>query len=265
MAVGQHVRAHAPLIIRTNVMSSRSGFRFSLCIVLAVAMLFVFQSCSLVSASTLSADPIDSQVVDADTGKPIHGVIVVAYWELHQGSLGGDALPCAAANVEEAVTDKDGKFHVPGWGPIKGHCGYMRGGDPLMFIFKPGYYYNQNPNTPYGTDIVTVTHNGWKGRQMKLKKFPDVSYSDMSPTAYIWNVSQFNIALSFITDFPTQCNWRRVPNTLRTLELEGEKFRKALGYPVGVITGQLITNDKWFEKVAPQCGSPKVFLEGLMK
>lgn len=246
-------------------MSSRSQLRFSLRIVLAVAILFIFQSCSLVGASTLSADPINSQVVDADTGKPVQGAIVVAYWQLHQGSLGGDALPCAAANVEEAVTDKDGKFRLPGWGPIKGHCGYMRGGDPLMFIFKPGYYYNQYPNTPYGTDVVTVTHNGWEGRQMKLKKFPDVSYSDMSPRAYIVNFSLFNTALSFVTDFPSQCNWKKVPNTLRILELEGEKFSKALGYTVGGITGQLIYNDKWFEKVAPQCGSSKAFLEGLMK
>lgn len=246
-------------------MGIKNRLRFSLCIVLAGVMLFVFQSCSLVGASPLSADPIDSQILDADTGKPVQGAIVVAYWQLHQGSLGGDALPCAAANVEEAVTDKDGKFHLPGWGPIKGHCGYMRGGDPLMFIFKPGYYYNQYPNTPYGTDVVTVTHNGWEGRQMKLKKFPDVSYSDMSPTSYIWNVSQLNIALSFVTDFPAQCNWKRIPDTLRVLELERQKFTKAVGYPVSGITGQLITNNKWFKQVAPQCGSSKAFLEGLMK
>ncbi|HEX6550206.1 MAG TPA: hypothetical protein VF117_05980, partial [Gammaproteobacteria bacterium] len=72
--------------------------------------------------TVLSADPIDATLVDADTGKPLAGVPVVAYWALKSGSLTGDSLPCGAAGVEEAVTDKDGKFHIPGWGPIKGPC-----------------------------------------------------------------------------------------------------------------------------------------------
>jgi hypothetical protein len=79
----------------------------------------------------LSADPIDSRVVDIDTGAPIEGAVVLAHWELHSGSLSGDSLPCGSASVEDAVTDKDGNFHLPGWGPTMPGCsGDMRQGNP---------------------------------------------------------------------------------------------------------------------------------------
>lgn len=243
----------------------KSRLGFSLFTILAAAMLYLLQGCSLVGASTLSADPIDSQVVDAETGKPIQGAVVVAYWELHPGSLGGDALPCAAANVEEAVTDKDGKFHLPGWGPIKGFCGGMRQGNPLLFVFKSGYGYGRFSNGWGGVEILTVTHNEWANRQMTLKRFPNINYHLIGPNTYYLNFDLLNIDLGFVTNFPSQCNWRKIPNMLRVLELERQKFSEAVGYPVDGVTGQLIYQDKWFEKVAPKCGSPKAFIEGLLK
>lgn len=214
----------------------------------------------------LSAAAIDSQVVDADTGKPIEGAVVVAYWQLQSGSLTGDGLPCGAANVEEAVTDNYGQFHIPGWGPIMPTCnGSMNQGDPEMYVFKAGYHSGRFDN---GVSTANVARTGstWTNRQMKLKKFQRIDYRDVGPLTYYSNFSGINIDLGmFVVNMPRQCNWRKIPNMLRVLEIERQRFSKALGYPIGGITAQLADQDKWFQKVAPKCGSPRIFIEGLSK
>ncbi len=215
-----------------------------------------------------SADPVYARVVDADTNKPLEGVAVVAYWELYQGSITGDGMPCGAANVEEAVTDKDGWFHIPGWGPINGPCGIMRNGNPLVYLFKSGYVYQRkaggvgfNTNKP-----VSVAQVWWNGQTIKLSIFTDINYHDIGPGTYWTNFSAINTDLGlFITYMPTQCNWKMIPNMLRALELERRTFSKAVGYPIDGITGELVYQDQWFLKIATQCGSPKAFIEGLLK
>lgn len=212
----------------------------------------------------LSAAPIDSQVVDASTGKPIEGAVVVAYWQLKPGSFTGDGLPCGAANVEEAVTDSEGRFHLPGWGPIMPACnGSMNEGDPEMYVFKTGYHFGRFDNGVSTTNVVR-TGSIWANRQMKLKEFQTIDYRDIGPLTYYSNFSGINIDLSiFITNMPSQCNWLKIPNMLRVLETERQRFSKALGYPVGGITAQLVDQDQWFRKVAPKCGSTSAFIEGL--
>ena len=214
----------------------------------------------------LSAAPIDSQVVDANTGKPIQGAVVVAYWQLRLGSLTGDSLPCGAANVEEAVTDKEGRFRLPGWGPIMPACnGSMNEGDPEMYVFKSGYHSGRFDNGVSTTNVVR-TGSTWAGRQMKLKKFQKIDYRDLRPLTYYSNFSGLNIDLSmFVVNMPTQCNWQKIPNMLRILEIERQRFSRALGYPIGGITAQLVDQDQWVQMVAPKCGSPRTFIKGLQK
>lgn len=214
----------------------------------------------------LSAASIDSQVVDANTGKPIEGAVVVAYWQLKPGSLTGDSLPCGAANVEEAVTDNEGRFHLPSWGPIMPACnGLMNEGDPEMYVFKTGYHSGRFDNGVSTTSVVR-TGSTWADRQMKLKKFEKVDYQDRSAQSVVMDYDGINIDMGiFITNMPTQCNWKKIQNMLRVLELEREAISQAVGYPIGGITGDFIYNDQWYLKVAPKCGSPKAFLEGLIK
>src|SRR5574340_764993 len=121
---------------------------------------------------TVSADPVYARVVDADTGKPLLGVAVVAYWELYKGGIAGGG-PCAAANVEEAVTDENGRFRLPGWGPITGPCGVMRNGNPLLYFFKPGYetLYMSGGVGLDATRLVSVARVNWNGKKLKMQKF----------------------------------------------------------------------------------------------
>ena len=65
---------------------------------------------------TYSAEAIEAKVIDADTKKPLDGVVVTANWQLEEGTLGGN-VQAGQLMVMEAVTGKDGKFAFPGWGP----------------------------------------------------------------------------------------------------------------------------------------------------
>src|SRR5579859_2167329 len=131
--------------------------------------------------ASLSGEAVAAQVVDADTGQPLAGVNVVAHWELHRGSLGGDALPCGAANVEEAVTDQNGRFRIPGWGPVRSSCDLLEM-DPVLIFFKSGYSFQGLTNGVLGGDPPTVSRSDWDGKIIKLKKYPNLEYS--SKTGY---------------------------------------------------------------------------------
>jgi hypothetical protein len=61
-----------------------------------------------------SSEPIEAWVIDAETKKPLEGVIVTANWELTGGWEG--SYPKGQMMVMEAVSDANGRFRFPGWG-----------------------------------------------------------------------------------------------------------------------------------------------------
>lgn len=216
----------------------------------------------------LSAEAIDSMVVDGSTNKPIEGAVVVAYWQVMQGSVAGDSLPCVPASLEEAVTDREGRFHIPGWGPTWPTCRTeMPANDPIMFVFKPGYYYGMFDNLPeYGRTVIRTP--GSFHDQLALMKIPDDDLTDSNRKnlrSAIWDFNQLSVDLGeFTTLMPSECNWKKMPKMMRALEAQRIALSAIPGYFRG-LTGDLIAEDEEFRKVAPQCGSTKEFIEGLMK
>ena len=228
----------------------------------AVSLLPLVGGCALFDP-TFGADPINSQIVDEDTGEPIEGAVVVAHWQLNGGSI--SAMPCGSANVEEAVTDRDGRFHLPGWGPVRSGCASeMRIGEPVLYVFKAEYDYGFFPNGS-GTETVTVTHSSFDGRQLSLQKYPDMDLRKEGPHSYRFNFGELNGELSnFTASMPGECNWKKMPAMLLAIGEMAQKFESTGSIP-DTINNQLITNDAWIQKIAPQCGSPKAFIEGLVK
>lgn len=234
-----------------------------LLLLMTLLMLPVLVACG--QERILSADPVDATLMDADTGQPLAGVPVVAYWEVKAGSMTGDSLPCGAASVEEAVTDKDGKFHIPGWGPVKGSCDYMSQLDPQFFAFKSGYTPLVFMNEWRADHSVDHSVSDWNGKIVKMSKDSDTDPKKVGIDSYGTRFGLFNGSLEiFIVDMPESCNWQKIPNMLRTL-LAQERLFNAAGNPLGSIASELVTNDQYHQQVAPQCGSPKAFIEGLEK
>jgi hypothetical protein len=115
-----------------------------------------------------SAKEIRGQVVDEESGKPLQGVIVVAQWQPYFPPSGHRGV----IHVYEAVTDREGKYHIPSWGPKPVPLGAeMRDFDPELRFFLPGY-------TPFVAAnridmIVEKTPPGvseWDGKVVKLKR-----------------------------------------------------------------------------------------------
>ena len=92
--------------------------------------------------------PWKGQIVDAETGAPLDGVIVLTYWVKFTASVGGWAGG-DFVDAEEVVTGSDGRFVIPPhstftllpWRKIKGQLVILkseygqwafRGGNPLL-------------------------------------------------------------------------------------------------------------------------------------
>ncbi len=218
----------------------------------------------LAACAHISAEPVTAQVVD-DVGQPVAGVVVVAYWELHKGSFTGDALPCGAADVEEAVTDQDGRFQIPSWGPVWSSCD-MRSYNPLLVLFKSGYYPEGMNNNPVDAlQTVSVSHSVWSGKTIVLRRYSDMDLTKTMPPSYRDQFEGLNVhLLDFVVNYPGECNWKKIPNMLRAIYLQKQQF-EAVGHGLDTITSMLTINDQTMLKDAPQCGSPKAFIEGLEK
>jgi|Deesub1362A_J573_1020465.scaffolds.fasta_scaffold24991_2 hypothetical protein len=77
--------------------------------------------------------PYKGKVVDAETGEPIEGVVVLGVWYSTMPTPAGEVSKYYDA--EETVTDKNGEFEIPG----KGLMFFTRVEPISVIIFKAGY------------------------------------------------------------------------------------------------------------------------------
>lgn len=119
-------------------------------IILVITFLLILiplQACA--HSPFYSAKEIKATIVDAETGEPLEGVVVVAQWILFEGGIGHGGHG-RRLEVLEAVTDKEGKFTITGWGPKRRPAfTYLDNLDPLLSIFKSGYKYTRLINAPF--------------------------------------------------------------------------------------------------------------------
>jgi hypothetical protein len=94
------------------------------------------------------AKPIEGRVVDKDTGQPITGAVVVAQWIL---ATPPDGEEKDYFIVIETMTDAEGKYRIPGWGPeSRPRSRWLDKYDPALEVFKPGYWPEGLANRPEG-------------------------------------------------------------------------------------------------------------------
>jgi hypothetical protein len=106
-----------------------------------LTLLPVFLSLTACSFSLRMGDEGTSGVViDQETGKPLEGAIIAAYWMTEEGSLAGGSRPVEYVHFFETVTDVKGQFVVPAW---KADRIFISGNITPRFtqllVFKPGY------------------------------------------------------------------------------------------------------------------------------
>jgi len=111
--------------------------------------------------------PYSGRVIDADTGAPVEGVVVLGVWNTEQITPGG-----AVHNFHDAretVTDKNGEFEIPGMGlKILGNVTPMD-----VLIFKAGYeHIGMSSWASLKEDLILRKKIKWEGKKaiIPLKK-----------------------------------------------------------------------------------------------
>ena len=165
-----------------------------------------------------SAKAIEARVIDADTHQPVEGANVVAHWVLHFGLEGGQQTDLM---LIEAVTDKDGRFYFPAWGPqsIPSRLPWdarMKNRDPAIIIFKPGYQWVGLSNEitgPYPDRGPALRSSRWHGKTIELKKFDgDLRRYGLMVSGALSGVSWGG------------CNWKKIPRIMVSLNKEAERL-----------------------------------------
>jgi hypothetical protein len=126
---------------------------------------------------TFTADAINGKIVNEETGAPLAGVIIVAEWYVQERLVGrGNGL----LNVMETVSDKDGNYGFPSWGPkllpMSPYPIFGSGNDPLVLYFKNGYWPAIESNDASDPESIATRKpplGGFQanGKAIKLRKW----------------------------------------------------------------------------------------------
>jgi hypothetical protein len=239
-----------------DVMRRQRYVRFGLC------ALLVAICCSARDGTALrySAKPIRATVVDAETGLPLEGVIVNAYW--HMEDSGGHGL--GPFNVTEAVTDANGVFYMAGWGPMEvprlSNNPLLRPrldpDQPWLQLFKRGYRFLRvqgDESTSYLSDPMwtgdSLRESAWNNKVIRLERFHGTDEQYLNHL----HGKRSGMAIG-------ACWWAKVPRMTAAFIREGEQLRRVKGW------NDLVEFNEIQERYAGKyCGSPKELLGDLLK
>lgn len=196
---------------------------------------------------TYSAEPTEAKIIDVETKQPVEGVVVVAHWVL-EGGLHLDRVGDLV--ILETITDKQGRFHFPAWGPIRhwknSRLTYM---DPRILIFKSGYEYqvlsNRLTTAALKGEGGPVRRSDWNGKTIALKPFKGTGEE------YAHHLSFLHTSLRSVLE---DCNWKKIPRMLLALKKQKDFFRKHNIRHSLYAADYIPTDEK-------QCGSPEKFFK----
>lgn len=205
-----------------------------------------------------SARPISATVVDAETKEPLKDVIVVAHWQLVEGGFLDSSIPAGELMVMEAVTDVDGKFYFPAWGPKYVFMGRMKYFDPELILFKPGYIYKTLANewafSPIG-DYEAFRSSDWDGKTIELNKATENSQEYGEHLFRLKSNLDSVMRFSYGDHDDDKCFWQKTPKIWvsmhklsRNLENQGVKVFGSAIFRVDYIP------------IRKNCGDPVKFL-----
>jgi hypothetical protein len=208
-------------------------------VILAVALAAV--ACG--GERTYTAEPIGARIVDTDTGAPVEGVNVVAAWQARGGLEGGNIM--GYVNVMEDVTNANGEFSFPGWGPKKWRNGAIRDGAPLLILLKPTYEVRFLWETKYGVEFApSHMSSSWNGKSIHIKKFTRANDEYSQSHVGLWTVIDTLVA-------QPDCAWRGIPRFLNAVDRQRQATLNAGG------TSVLSSLDGLQDNVNKSCGSLK--------
>ena len=216
-----------------------------------------------------SAESIEARVVDAETEQPIKDVIVVAHWQLMGGLEGGN--PVGQLMVMEALSDEQGRFYFPAWEKWHWGQGWLGDEDPELIIFKSDFRYISVTNSEYTRPSKyrdarkpsgsSKRSSFWNGETIRMERF-EGTMGD-----YEGNFESVNGSLERVAaDHPNECNWMKIPYTIRAMNQERMRLISQGVNPntLSSIDQELFINDEYYTKKGG-CGSPKQFFKDIQQ
>jgi len=122
--------------------------------IIIIMLTIIFLGC----ASAIRYDGLyEGKVINADTGEPIEGVVVLGKWSREHITPGGAVSEYYDAR--ETVTDKNGEFSIPGQGLL-----IASNVTPMnVLIFKAGYEYLETTWLGLKMDGILRQRVKWEG------------------------------------------------------------------------------------------------------
>ena len=152
---------------------------------------------------------MSGRVIDAGTGKPIPGVIVVVNWRIVASSPAGDTT-IGQLHIAETITDSNGQYRFSAWGPKVLFFGHLDSGAPRAIYFKDGYKYVIKDNSKRLFQHAPEFPDP-HGDLIKLSKF---SGSNLQYAKQIKHLDEE----TYIFRYGKHCEWRKTPRLLIALE-----------------------------------------------
>ena len=191
--------------------------------------------------------PWDAWVTDAYSGLPVEGAVVTANWESEMPTLEG-SRPGDEVRIMETVTDANGHFSLPAWGPglvKQGHVDRVR--NPKIMLLRRGYEIRMLRNSGFG-------EADWNATRVTMKPVG---------TSTLERLQSWTDEYEYLMANPGECRWRLAPRTFA----EFRRAQAVLSLP-GVSPSewntpeqQLRKHGEYFRKAAgPDCPDPKRFL-----
>ena len=210
------------------------------------------------SAFIYYANAIEARVIDSQTGGPVQGAIVTANWQLEGGFESGIAVD--QLKILETVTDVNGKFIIPAWGPkvsLRGHASFKW---PQILVFKPGYKSLRLTNEPRSGSQFT-TSSDWNAKTIALESFAGTLAEYVEHLSSLSSTLE-NVGYNIGDQSGDWCGWRSFPRMLRALD-DLEARLKSADVRQGTVVSFLRANETQVKEKG--CGSVSEFLSGLRK
>jgi len=219
-------------------------FLFLLFLALLVSLLVTYSS----YPSSYEAKPISGVVFDAESKQPVEGAVVVAIWSEYGGAF--QAYKIDELEVQEAVTDNQGKYTLPGW-PLKrsrNRSAFVPTDEPRIFAYKyrylPKYIYNgivqeMGVHPPYKHERMISWHGS-----------TDIFILPLTVTEKD-RMQEFT-EVEWITPGIKGCRWKKLTHLL----LEVDKHREDLENYFSNTSKNGTSREAWYLKEVSQGPQP---------
>ncbi|HEY8101773.1 MAG TPA: carboxypeptidase-like regulatory domain-containing protein [Burkholderiaceae bacterium] len=219
-------------------------------IALAIALVI---ATFIIYPSVYFSPEIRARVV-TPSGEPVEGAVVVASWSI-TGFINNARLGQLA--LYEAVTDKNGDFYIPQWGPRYALMGMIMGKEPTIRIFHPRFVPLVVENTQHVISVAASTVIRFRFQDQAISLVPFHG----TPAEYEDQLSGLVRSLDFfLFDTPVngakRCYWKKVPRMLIALQsVKDELTREGIGKSIPSLQDYVAIDQ-------PQCEDSRLFFQG---